>query len=389
MPTIGRLDKPTNAPSPSRPRPDGQWLAGAVGVALAVGVIIFKPALPYQLDSALDIGLFLVDIGAAVWLAYKVRQWYRDPQGRPRGFLAAVATTTILTVLLVIVATPQEESGYRSAHCQFGIYGFGKGTVWAKIEPEQQYKLKPHTVTVRWGKWIGQPDPVALTEATYFTFLKRDFRSGPVDVSVTPDAKITCGDGEPPPDRPRIHLDGENWKQRASSPQPMPIPLTHCAPADEPSVTHATAIPLDNDPSLAVGPVYYTATLAGKIQFEAGGELRGEIPVRKQLFQLLWADPTTRDSTPDRNPGNGIYYRSDTFSVATNEHCWLRPKKEIAYDGANGLTFRIHFVLVDDDRVADFTSSKYRNGYNDESLKSLGVIRLAYFEVPTKDLPES
>ncbi|MGQ0775747.1 MAG: hypothetical protein ACT4NY_15235 [Pseudonocardiales bacterium] len=206
---------------PSRhPRPDGQWLAGAVGVALAVGVIIFRPALPYELDSTVSTGLFVGGIGAAVWLAYKIRQWRQHPKHRPpRGLWAAIGTTTIVTTLLVIVAIPQEENGYRSAHCQFGVYGFGTGKVWAKIEPEQQNILKPHTVTVRWGSWIGQPEPAELTQTTYFTFLKRDFHSGPADVSVTPDAKITCGDGEPPPDdRPRIHLDGDDWKPRTSAP---------------------------------------------------------------------------------------------------------------------------------------------------------------------------
>lgn len=389
MPDIGRHDNPTNEPPPDRYRPDGQWLVGAVGIALALGVIVFRPALPYELDSAASIGLFLGGIGAAVWLAYKVWQWRQNPRYRlPRGFWAAGGTTTMLAALLVIVSTPQEEQGYRSAYCQFGIYGFGKGTVWAKVEPEQPHKLAPHTVTVRWGGWIGQPEPVALTETTYFTFLKRDFHSGPASVSVTPDSKITCGDGEPPPDRPRIHLDGDDWKQRTSPPKPISIPPNNCPPADDPSATRATVTHLENDPSLAVGSVYHTATLVDEIQFEAGGELRGEIPVGKQLFQLSWADPTTRDSTPDRNPGSGIYYRSDTFYVTSDGHCWLRPKKEIAYDGAGGLIFRVYLVLVDDEQVADFTSSKYENGYNDEALKSLGVTRLAYFEVPTTDLPE-
>ncbi|MGH3914802.1 MAG: hypothetical protein ACRDTC_15545, partial [Pseudonocardiaceae bacterium] len=102
------------------------------------------------------------------------------------------------------------------AHCEFGVYGFGTGLVWVKIEPEQQNKAEPHIVLVKWGRWIGQPDPVELTETTYFTFDKRNFRSGPADVSITPDAKITCGDGEPPPDRPRIHLVGDDWNPRPS-----------------------------------------------------------------------------------------------------------------------------------------------------------------------------
>jgi hypothetical protein len=169
-------------------------------------------------------------------------------------------------------------------------------------------------------------------------------------------------------------------------PLPTSIPLTSCPPANQPGAKRATVVHLADSSPLAIGPVYYTAKLAGKIQFEAGGELQGEVPRGKQLFQLGWADPTTKDSTPDHNPGNGTYYRSDTFSAPEAGGCWIRPQKEIAYDGADGLTFRIYFVLVDDNQVPEFTSSKYRNGYNDEDLKSLHVTRLAYFLVPTKDL---
>jgi hypothetical protein len=169
---------------------------------------------------------------------------------------------------------------------------------------------------------------------------------------------------------------------------PTSIPPISCPPADQPGAERATVVHLAHGSPLGIGPVYYTAKLAGKIQFEAGGELRGEIPRGKQLFQLAWADPTTKDSTPDHNPGNGTYYRFDTFSASEAEGCWIRPQKEMAYDGADGLTFRIYFILVDDDHVSEFMSSKYRNGYNDEVLKSLRVTRLAYFLVPTKDLFE-
>lgn len=389
MPETSRHGESTSDVPSRNPRPDGQWLAGAVGVALAVGVILFRPALPYELDSAVSIGLFVGGIGAAVWLAYKIRQWRQHPQHQlPGGLWAAVGTTAIITALLVIVAIPQEENGYRSVNCQFGVYGFGAGKVWAKIEPEQQNILKPHTVTVRWGSWIGQPEPVALTQTTYFTFLKRDFRSGPADVSVTPDAKITCGDGEPPlDDRPRIHLDGDDWKQGKSTAQNSPVPPINCTPADAPNVTHAEVIFVNNDASLAIGPIYYTAELAGAtVQFEAGGELRGEIPAGKQLLLFEWGDPVTTDSTLEHNPGAGNYFYDTTFNATMDGHCWHRPEGRISYSGANGLTFQLHLILVDDSQVAAFTLTPPPNGYSSAELVPLGVTFLAYFEVPTKDL---
>jgi hypothetical protein len=131
---------------------------------------------------------------------------------------------------------------------------------------------------------------------------------------------------------------------------------------------------------LKVGPVDYTAKVVGQIQFEAGGVLEGKIPHGKQLFLLWQPDSASFDSTPARNPGNGMYYLDNAFIVAGN--CWFRLQGPIAYDGANGLIFRMHLVLVDDNQVANF-KSKTRDGCDDEALNSLGVTRLAYFPVPT------
>jgi hypothetical protein len=66
---------------------------------------------------------------------------------------------------------------------------------------------------------------VPLTEDTYFTFNKRDLRSGPVDVLVAPAADITCGDGKPSPEATRVHLTGDMWTRRtmtASPTEPTP-----------------------------------------------------------------------------------------------------------------------------------------------------------------------
>ncbi|MGH3841526.1 MAG: hypothetical protein ACRDS0_08815 [Pseudonocardiaceae bacterium] len=162
-----------------------------------------------------------------------------------------------------------------------------------------------------------------------------------------------------------------------------PIALIGCAPATQSEATRATVVHLADNPPSIVGPVHYTAKVAERVQFEAGGELLRKIPPGKQLFLVSQADPSSSDL--DGNRGNGKYYRRDALTVTGT--CWLFPQSSISYHGASGLTFRMSLILVDDDRVADF-KSKTRDGCDDATLNSLGVIRLAFFEVPTSDLNE-
>jgi len=163
------------------------------------------------------------------------------------------------------------------------------------------------------------------------------------------------------------------------------VPPTSCPPAGQPTAKQGVVISLV-EPSyqLTVGPAFYKAKLADKVQLEAGGQLYGNIPSGTRLFLLEWSDPTTVDSTPGRNPGNGFYYRAKTLLMWGD--CWLFPQRAVAYDGAHGITFRQLLVLVDDGQVASFTAAKYDEGYSDQDLDSLGVIRLGYFDVPTNDL---
>jgi hypothetical protein len=67
-------------------------------------------------------------------------------------------------------------------------------------------------------------------------------------------------------------------------------------------------------------------------------------------------------------------------------NCWLVPQRAVAYDGAHGITFRQLLVLIDDAQITNFTAARYNQGYKDQDLNSLGVIRLGYFDVPTQDL---
>ena len=132
---------------------------------------------------------------------------------------------------------PQEETGYVSVNCTFGTWGYGKGIVRAKIEPEDKDAIT--TVTVKWGGWYGRPEPRRLTETTYFTFNKRDFASGPADITVDPPADITCGDGRPADDHPTIHIDGSQWTRTRTRPPP--------GPASGPSVSLRRSDDLVND----------------------------------------------------------------------------------------------------------------------------------------------
>ena len=118
---------------------------------------------------------------------------------------------------------------------------------------------------------------------------------------------------------------------------------------------------------------------ADKMQLELGGALIGNTPPGKRLVLLSWADPGSVDVNGDR--GNGIYYRMS--SLRTTANCWLRPQGNIAYSGAEGLTFRHWLVVIDESRYADFSAPQYESGYNDVTLDSFGVIRLGYFDVKT------
>jgi hypothetical protein len=217
----------------TKPKPiDWQWLLGVFSLLIAVAVVFFAPALPYKLNNAVSAVLLLAFVAAGTWLAYRVRSWRREAKnpGRRAPWAAAVTTLVLLAGLLLTVV-PQEETGYVSANCTFGSWGYGYGIVWAKIEPDDKDAVT--TVTVKWGRWYGRPEPRRLTETTYFTFQKRDFTSGPADVMVDPAAKITCGDGRPADDHPSIHINGHQWS-RTPPPTPANPPPTSPPPTSPP-----------------------------------------------------------------------------------------------------------------------------------------------------------
>ena len=180
-------------------------------------------------------------------------------------------------------------------------------------------------------------------------------------------------------------ISSTSTEDAAPPPSPSLSPPGVCAPIGQPDSQQANVVNLaDVSSPISIGTVAYKIKLAYKIQLELGGEFHGSIPAGKHLFLLGQADPATHDSTPDHEPGDATYYRSNSMHVTGI--CWLRPSADIAYPGAEGLTFRYTLILVDESNVGEFVSDKYRNGYNDALLDTLGAERLAYFDVPTVNL---
>jgi hypothetical protein len=101
---------------------------------------------------------------------------------------------------------------------------------------------------------------------------------------------------------------------------------------------------------VSIGATAYKTALGDRIELETGGQVLGAIPAGKRLFLLERPDPTTHDSTPNHYPGTGRFYLSKGMTVSGS--CWLRPTGDLAYPGAEGITFRQLLVLVDEDRVA-------------------------------------
>jgi hypothetical protein len=197
--------------SKSSPRLGVDSVLAIVSLILALGGLFFQPALPYTLNTPVSVVVFIALAASTSWLVIKVWQWRQAiHRCRPRGVWAASVTSLLLAATCVIITLPQEEMGYGSARCDFGLFGFGIGIVWIKVEPDDPGTM--YDLTVTWGGWVGKPTPRKLHETTYFTLLKRDLNSSPADVTVTPDAKLTCGDGRPP--QPSIHLDGDDWQPR-------------------------------------------------------------------------------------------------------------------------------------------------------------------------------
>jgi len=177
--------------------------------------------------------------------------------------------------------------------------------------------------------------------------------------------------------------------QLKSSATTVPTGLP-CPPSGETGAKDAVLKGQTVSPSLSIGPAYYKAVIAGNLQLEFGVRLRGASPSGTKLYVIGQVGPTSDVTTHPRNPGTGLYYRYDketSLDLGDNTNfsggCYVRKYGPASPANADGITFRQWFILVNDDRVSDFFNSKPDGGYSDADLDSLGVTRLAYFDVPT------
>lgn len=160
------------------------------------------------------------------------------------------------------------------------------------------------------------------------------------------------------------------------------VPVPNCPPAGQPGVKQVH-IPSMAEDNILADPIYYTATAVDqKVFLGAGGRFKSSIPPDENFFALWAADPTTTDSA--HKPGDGVYRKFQNFSMT--EDCWLRPNVSMPNDEAKGLTYRIELILVDDAHLNMFMTAAKETGFDENKLNLLAVTRLAYLEIPTKDL---
>ncbi|MGK5556926.1 hypothetical protein ACSNOI_35485 [Actinomadura kijaniata] len=129
---------------------------------------------------------------------------------------------------------------------------------------------------------------------------------------------------------------------------------------------------------------------APQMFIELTGQLSGQLPADQVLYPFLWADPETRDSTPEHNPGSGRYFWGRTVPVIPDRHgCWSQPQRLLAYAGAHGLHFRLHLGLIPRAQVPcleRLVSSKqgHEHGQTQDELTGCNVTLLGYALIPTR-----
>jgi hypothetical protein len=102
--------------------------------------------------------------------------------------------------------------------CEFGIGGFGRGTVWLKVVPPASAPGEPtvsreYRLDMIWGA-AQVHKTFRLSGPTYFAFKKGDWMSPGADVSISPpNATLSCGMGSPPGGASRIDLTGNDFRK--------------------------------------------------------------------------------------------------------------------------------------------------------------------------------
>ncbi|OHV36703.1 hypothetical protein CC117_17345 [Parafrankia colletiae] len=114
-----------------------------------------------------------------------------------------------------------------------------------------------------------------------------------------------------------------------------------------------------------------------------GGQLDSRPADGRILVPAAWADPTTTDSTPGRNPGTGRFFPGHPLEL-TDQNCFMVQPYNIGYGGYSGITTRVYFMLVDLAELPALPREAHQQaGLTDEDLARHGVDILGYFAVPS------
>ncbi|GAB6899154.1 hypothetical protein JCM9957A_22440 [Kineosporia succinea] len=134
---------------------------------------------------------------------------------------------------------------------------------------------------------------------------------------------------------------------------------------------------------VSVTTISYTYYEAYSPMIQVGAGLSGPVPGDQHLHFVTWADPTTKDSTPQRNPGNGRYYPSPEV-VPTGDGCVNLPRGEMGYGGFTGMRVRYYLMLVPEAESQDFERlGNAQDGFTGNELHARRVVSLGYLELQT------
>ena len=82
-----------------------------------------------------------------------------------------------------------------------------------------------------------------------------------------------------------------------------------------------------------------TGDPGGQLYRRFEGTITGTVPPGYRLVLVGWADPGTRDSTPEHKCGSDLYLVAEVVDPNPNG-CWGTKRSKLAYSGAKGLDFR-------------------------------------------------
>ncbi|MDH2430872.1 hypothetical protein [Sphaerisporangium sp. TRM90804] len=135
-----------------------------------------------------------------------------------------------------------------------------------------------------------------------------------------------------------------------------------------------------HDQAVTFPEVSYTVDgTGGRPRIDLAGTYQGVIGEGMRVVVVAQADPRSRDSTPERRPGDGRFYYQRELRVDVETRCWSALSLAPGYPGSSGLVWHLYLALV----PADFpvTSVSARNQVLDGVFAHLQI--LAILTVPT------